>query len=174
MGKAATAKTAPVAAAPIAAALVAEPERAIYDGKPLDVKSAEDFFVAISTVEMQQLAESESTDEQLPARMLLELAGDKDLSWANTVKSLKDSANFKREVLEMEGAAYLTRKSIERLEALGQLQPKVLEGKHPAAFGIAVYMEACVWAAKEKLGMNVAPMLASPMPNEQPPEWPIM
>jgi hypothetical protein len=123
---------------------------------------------------LQGLAASSNVDEQLPARMLLELVGDKDLSWANAVKSLTDGANFKKEVLEMDGAAYVTRKGIERLEALGKLQPKDLQGKQFAAFAIAVYVEAVIWAAKEKLGMNKVATPAPPLADEQPPDWPIM
>jgi len=147
---------------------------ATYDGKPLDVKSAEALLVAISIEEMRGLAESTNIGEQLPARMLLELVGDRDLSWGNAMKSLKDGASFKKEILDMEGASYVTRKSIERFEALGSLQPQDLQGKSAAAFAMAVYVQAVIWAAKEKLGMNEAPVPAAPVADEQPPEWPIM
>lgn len=162
-----------VPAAQAAMPLLIEPACA-YDGKPLDVKLAEPVFAAIALVEMKSLAQSTSADEQLPARMLLELVGDKDLTWANAAKSLEDGANFKKEVLEMDGATYVTRKSIERFEALGKLQPEDLRNKHPAAFAIAVYMDAIIWAAKEKLGMNEVPVPPPPAADEKPPEWPIM
>jgi len=123
---------------------------------------------------MEILSRSSIADEQLPARMLLELVGDKDLTWANAAKSLKDGTTFKTEVLEMEGATYITRKSIERFEALGKVQPSDLQGKSPAAFAIAVYVEAVVWAAKEKLGINEAPAPAPLTEDEKPPQWPIM
>lgn len=166
------------AAAPAASAaktpppVVNDSAPATYKGKALDIKSAQALFVAMSPADMESLSRSSIADEQLPARMLLELVGDKDLTWANAAKSLMDGTTFKNEVLEMEGATYVTRKSIERFEALGTLQPNDLQAKNPAAFAIAVYVEAIIWAAKEKLGMNDA--LALPTEDEKPPEWPIM
>merc|ERR1719253_322698 len=74
----------------------------------------------------------------------------------------------------MEGAKFVTRKSIDRFEALGKLLPIDLKDRNPTAFAIALYMEAVIWAAKEKLGMNEAPPAPPPGPDEKPPEWPIM
>lgn len=172
---------APVAAkaksAATASVLVAiEPAAAgpTYDGKPMQLKEAEALFQALSPADMQSLASSTSTAEQLPARMLLELVGDKDLTWANAAKSLRDAANFKKEVLDMDGASYVTKGSIDRFAALGTLQPNELREKHPVAFAVAIYLEAVIWAAKEKLGMNVAEAPPPPAEGEKPPEWPIM
>merc|ERR1712146_360153 len=104
---------------------------------------------------------------------MLELVGDKDYSWANACTSLRDGANFKKEVLEMEGAKYVTRRSIERFDALGSLDPKNLQDKDPAAFAMSVYLEAIIWAAKETFGMNQAALIVAPAVDEEPPLWPI-
>jgi len=144
-----------------------------YDGKPLDLQTAETLFTGLSPSELAALATSSSAEEQLPARMLMEFVGDKDVSWANAKKSLQDGAALKKEVLEMSGASYVTKGSLERFDALGKLEPKALQYKSPAAFAISVYLEAIMWVAKEKFGMNEQVILP-PAEEEQPSEWPIM
>jgi len=147
--------------------------RTLYEGKPLDVKAAESFFTAVTPTQLAALAESILSAEQRPARMMLELVGDTDCSWANACTSLRDGANFKKEVLEMEAAKYVTRKSIERFEALGKLDPQDLQDGDPAAFAMSVYLEAIIWAAREKLGMNEVPLVVPLAIDEEPPLWPM-
>jgi len=162
-------------AAPAVSVPADVPAVALYDGQPLDVKSAEALLLGgLTPSQMKSLAETTVIEEQLPARMMLELVGDKDMSWANASKSLQDGPNFKKEILEMEGAKFITRKSIERFEALGRLEPTALQSGHPTAFAMAVYLEAVIWAAKENLGMNVAAPTMVPGPDETAPEWPIL
>merc|ERR1740130_1615382 len=73
----------------------------------------------------------------------------------------------------MEGAKFVTRKSIERFKSLGKLGPKALEGMNSAAFAMSVYLDAIIWAAQENLGMNAPPALLPPALDEKPPQWPI-
>jgi hypothetical protein len=111
--------------------------------------------------------------------------GDKDQSWPNTKNCLKDAKTFKSETLEMEGAKYTTRKILDTMEAIANekvashpegLQPMLIkehEGDSvPAAFTIAVYMEAVIFAAREKFGLNEV-VVEGPVEGETPPEWPI-
>lgn len=119
------------------------------------------------------LAESTDNEEQLPARMMLEFVGDKDHSWDNARRSLLDGPRFRQEILEMEGANFVTKRSLERLEGLGTLKPGQLMAKQPAAFALAVYMEAVMDVAREKLGLKDRMPVPPPEPDEEPPNWPI-
>jgi len=139
----------------------------------LELKEAASLLKAIAPADMQALAASASVEEQLPARMMLEFVGDKDLSWPNAQTSLRDGEKFKKEILEMEGVHFVTRKSLERMDAIGKIAPLTLKDSNPAAFAMAVYLEAVVDAAKEKLGMKTQPVMELPPPAESPPEWPI-
>lgn len=156
----------------------AEPPSAFacYHGEPLSLAVAETLLKGVTADAMMSLAESNESDEQLPARMLLEFVGDKDLSWANAQASLRQGHQFIKEVLEMEGANFVTRRGLERLEALGPPSPGALlgDGRAPAAFVLAAYVEAVVDAAKDKLGLKVAPAIPAPGPDEKPPAWPIV
>jgi len=177
---AATTEAPPPAEEALAAATVPEAETApapeagpAYEGQPLEVKAAESFLRAMAPADMQDLAGSASPEEQIPPRMMLEFVGDKDFSWKNAQASLKQGEQFKKEILEMEGAKFVTRKSLERFDDIGKITPKELKDKHPVAFAMAVYLEAVIDAAKEKLGLKVKVELALPEPAQEPPAWPI-
>lgn len=165
---------APANALPVPTPVLASaPEQVgCYKGVPLNEESAEALLKSLSEEDMKALAESTLAEEQLPARMMLEFVGDKDLAWTNAQKSLRDGANFKKEMLEMEGSKFVTKGSIGRYDALGQLVPQALEGKQPAAFIMAVYLEAVIDAAKDKSDWK--PKLPPPPePDKEPPTWPI-
>lgn len=146
----------------------------VYSGTPLGIAEAEAVLRSVTPAQLNDLSESTAPEEQLPAQMMLEFVGDKDLTWGNAQKSLKEGAKCVSEILEMEGANYVTKRSLERLEGFGQLMPGILQQRSAAAFALAVYLEAVVDVAKEKLGMKVAPALPQPEPDEKPPEWPII
>merc|ERR550525_1140836 len=115
---------------------------------------------------MTALAESTEPREQLPARMLLELVGDKDTSWSNAQKSLRDGTAFKKEIFEMEGDKFVTRGALGRFDALGQIDLGALESNLPASFAMAVYLEAIIEAAKEKLGIAPKDEVGAPAPEK--------
>lgn len=184
-GKAAAPKAVPKASAkaatpspPPSSAPAPEPApsaaEAAYHGSPLELPKAEALLRSVTAEQLRALAATSAPEEQLPARMMLEFVGDDNLSWENAQKSLKEGCKFLSEVFEMKGAEFVTKKSLERLEGLGHLSPGQLRDRSPAAFALAVYLEAVVDLAKEKLGLKVEPVVLQPEPDEEPPAWPIV
>mmetsp|Transcript_1409 Transcript_1409/g.3153 ORF Transcript_1409/g.3153 Transcript_1409/m.3153 type:complete len:389 (+) Transcript_1409:76-1242(+) len=146
---------------------------ASYEGRPLALPQAEALLKDMPPEHLVALAESTDEEEQLPARMMLEFVGDKDHSWENARRSLLDAPRFRQEILEMEGANFVTKRSLERMEGLGAIKPGQLMAKQSAAFALAVYVEAVIDAAREKLGLKEIMAVAPPEPDEEPPNWPI-
>lgn len=140
----------------------------------MGIAEAEAILRSVAPAQWSGLSESVAPEEQMPARMMLEFVGDEDLTWGNAQKSLTEGAKFVSEIIEMEGANFITKKSLERLEGFGQLLPGPLQERSLAAFALAVYLEAVVDAAKDKLGMKVVSALPEPEPDEEPPAWPIV
>lgn len=151
-----------------------------YEGSSLSIPAAADFLKAMQPKDMQSLAKSDDAAEQLPARMMLEHVGDKDTSWKNAVQSLKDGANYKKELLDLANdTCASTRAAIERLDGMGRLEPEALRERNAAAFAMAVFMEAVITDTKKKLGLTL--ITGGAETTEDPedtdggaaPEWPI-
>lgn len=88
--------------------------------------------------------------------------------------SLKTGDKFLKEILEMEAGEFITRGSLGRLSELGSLDLAALEleGKNEAARSLAIFLDACMRSASERLGMNEDGP-AAPAADEEPPAWPI-
>lgn len=146
------AEAAPEPASDAAAAEEAAAE-AGYAGVPLDVPAATEFIKNMSPDDMKALASSSDPVEQLPARMILEHVGEKDTSWKTAQASLKDGAAYKKEILDLaKETCASTQTCMDRLDALGKLNPSALKDKNAAAFAMAVFMEAVITATKQSLG----------------------
>jgi len=146
-----------------------------YAGGPLDMEAATALLKTLTPEDMAALASTSDPAEQLPARMMLEHVGDKDFSWKNAQKSLRDGKQFIKEILELEGANFFTKGSLERLDAIGSeqkiiLDVKALTEKDQAAFKMAVYIEAVVITARRNLFPDEEPPKKPP---KEPPAWPI-
>lgn len=160
------------AAKPKAAAEAVEPPAPVDEG-PLTAKQAERLVSSIRPADLAALAESVDEAEQLPVRMALEFVGDKDLTWANAQASLRTGATFLKEILDMEAGDFITRAGLGRMAELGSLDVAALEGKNEAARALAIFLDACICGAKDRLGINAKKGAPPPAPDEEPPAWPL-
>jgi len=135
------------------------------------VVEEEKFLKALTSADWAALADSTDISEQLPARIAMEYVGDKDLSWSNAQNSLRNGADFVKEMLEMERGNFITKTGLERIESLGSLDTMALKDKAKTAYVLALYLEACVRFAKTKMGIGLT--VPAPAPDEPPPEYPI-
>lgn len=121
---------------------------------PLTIQEAEKLLRLLKPKELAALADSNDKAEQVPACMALEYVGDKDLSWENAQVSLRKGSAFMKEILNMNGDRFITRRSLERMEHLGQLEQVMQHAKLPASVALAAYLGACIRAAKLRLGIG--------------------
>jgi len=102
--------------------------------------------------------------------MMLDYVGDDNTSWANAQTSLLKGAPFVKEILGMNGDRFITRRGLERMEKMGHLDLAALHAKSHAAFVMGAYLDACLSAARERLGINISTVVAE---KAAPPLWPM-
>jgi hypothetical protein len=146
-------------------------ERPRTPSEPLSISDAENMLKILKPNDLAALANSSDAVEQAPACMMLEYVGDNNLTWSNAQASLLQGAKFVKEILGMQRDRFITKRSLERLEKLGHLDIASLRRKDHAAFVLATYLEACIAAAKERLGITPA---ATTIPEQEAPAlWPM-
>ena len=174
---AAKAKTAPAPPDPPRAAAPAAPAPAAKlspeEAESLSAKAAEDLLAGISPEDLAALADTTDELEQLPARQALEYVGDRDLTWENAQKSLRNGGQFLKDMLEMQAGEFITKQSFQRFQELGSTDIFALWEKNRAAYLLAVFLQACLREARDRLGLPAAPPPPPPLPAE-PPAWPLL
>ena len=143
------------------------------DAETLSAKQAEELLAGLMPEAVIALAETADEAEQLPARMALEYVGDKDLSWANAQSSLRTGSQLLKEMLEMQSGEFITRQSYQRFQELGRPDLAVLRGKNRAAYVLALFLQACLREARDRLGLEPPPPPPPELPDE-PPQWPLV
>ncbi|CAE7326985.1 unnamed protein product [Symbiodinium necroappetens] len=139
----------------------------------LTAKQAEGLLASLCAEELRILAETTDEEEQLAARQVLEYVGDKDVSWENAQRSLSTGNQLVNEILEMQTGEFITKQSLQRFEELGHPDVSALWGKSRSAYVLAVFVQACLQDARDRLGLTAAAPPPPPMPQE-PPAWPLV
>ncbi|CAE7756078.1 hypothetical protein AK812_SmicGene26589 [Symbiodinium microadriaticum] len=139
----------------------------------LTAKQAEGLLASLCAEELRILAETTDEEEQLAARQVLEYVGDKDVSWENAQRSLSTGNQLVNEILEMQTGEFITKQSLQRFEELGHPDVSALWGKSRTAYVLAVFVQACLRDARDRLGLTAAAPPPPPMPQE-PPAWPLV
>jgi len=148
-------------------------EKAREPLQPFSMADAEKLLKAVKPAELAALANSSDAMEQTPACMMLDYVGDDNVSWSNAQASLLKGSSFLKEILGMNGDRFITRRALERLEKLGHLDLASLQKKSHAAFAMAAYLDACMSAARERLGINASATLPESVATDAPVLWPM-
>ena len=138
----------------------------------LSAKEAEAILGGLRPEALIALAETTDESEQLCARLALEYVGEKDLSWDNAKKSLRTGSQFLQEMLDMQTGEFITRQSFQRFEQLGSPDISALWHCSRTAYLLAVFLQACLREARNRLGLQAAEPL--PPPPSEPPAWPLV
>ena len=139
----------------------------------LTAKQAEALLSSLCAEELRILAETQDKEEQLAARQVLEYVCDKDVSWANAQRSLSTGNQLVNEILEMQAGEFITKPSLQRFEELGHPDVSTLWGKSRTAYILAIFVQACLRDARDRLGLTAATPPPPPMADE-PPAWPLV
>merc|ERR1712118_317969 len=88
---------------------------------PLTLSEAEHLLQEVTSEDFRTLASSSDEADQFVARMALAFLGEDDLSWSAAQTLLQKGNAAVQEILSVEGAAYLTRRTLLRMEELGTM-----------------------------------------------------